>query len=235
MPSIYKMSTAGGVKSLNHYINALSGNAKYIDPTAIYQETVAWYQADDLTAANVGTTWQNRAGNPITNAMTCNTAGSVVTSLNGHKAITGASFRADITNDSKISQGGAFTYLTVLQTNQSGFGPYFGIGEWWGNYSSAYGGYYYHGLYASQWGYFSATPAVQGMRKANGSTFLDTISNNNYAGADPNNAIPQTPSYIETNSSENADRISEILVWSRALSNTEVATVTSYLRTKYAF
>ena len=197
----------------------------------------AWYIADDLTSVATNTVWTNRGtGFTVPFAFTNNTGTLVTSWRNGHKSLTGSyDVKAALNGQSVITQGGDLTVLCVLHTNQSGFGPYFGVGEFWGNYSSAYGGYYYHGNYFSGWGNFTATPAVQGMKKASGSSYITTYSNGNFGGGDVGSGPDSTPYLSVSGGEANVDGIAEILVWNTQLTNAQMNAVKDALRTKYAF
>ena len=197
----------------------------------------AWYIADDLTSVASGTVWTNRGSGFATNFAFTNGTGTLVSNWrNGHKSLTGAyDVKAALNGQSVINQGGPFTMLCVVHTNQSGFGPFFGVGEWWGNYSSAYGGYYYHGLYSSAWGNFSATPAVQGMRHPSGSGYLATYSNGSFGGDTPGSNPDPTPYLAVSGGEANVDGIAEILVWNTELTDAQMNSVKDGLRAKYAF
>ena len=198
---------------------------------------VAWYRADDLSAATTGTVWPNAAElNPgaITAPMTATQNGTLTASWrNGRKALSGFEFKANITGQAGLTQGGNFTMITVTQTDGSGFGPFFGIGEWWGNYSQAYGGYYFHGYYGG-WGNFTASPAVVGMTHVSGATGLRVFSNSSYASDAPGSAPDAVP-YIATNSGATSDYIAEILIYNTVLSDNDINAVTVALRSKYGF
>lgn len=201
---------------------------------------VAWYVADDLTSAANGTVWTNRASNYsstyVTANMTSRRDGTLISNWrNGHKALSNFQFKADGFSDSAtLDQRGNLTLLVVSFTDNSGFGPYFGVGEMWGNYSSAYGGYYYHGLYSSGWGYFTATPAVMGLTHVLNEGYLTTISNNN-RGGDSFGLGSGGANEINVNSDTSADGIAEVLVYNTVLTSTQLSTVISALRAKYAF
>jgi hypothetical protein len=197
----------------------------------------AWYIANDLTSVATGTVWTNRGSGFTVPFTFTNGNGTLVTNWrNGHKSLTGSyGVNAPLNGQSVITQSGDFTMLTVVHTNQSGFGPYFGIGEWWTNYSSDYPGYYAHGLYASGWGNFTATPAVQGMRHPANTGTLVTYSNGNFAG-ETITANPDPNGSLSISGGEaNVDGIAEILVWNTQLTNAQMNAVKDALRAKYAF
>lgn len=210
----------------------------YVRAYGVTATPVAWYRADDLSAATTSTVWTNAAaGNPgaVVAAMTATQNGTLTSSWrNGHKALSGFEFKANISSETGLSQGGNFTMITVAQTDGSGFGPFFGIGEWWGNYSQAYGGYYWHGLYGN-WGHFTASPAVVGHRHANASGSLTVFSNGSYASDSPG-SVPDATPYIATSSgTANADYIAEVLIYASVLSDADIALITAGLQAKYAF
>ena len=216
----------------NQYIDT------YIRAYGVTTPPVAWYEANDLSSATTGTIWTNKASpNPgaVVANMTATQNGTLTSSWrNGQKALSGFEFKANITSETGLSQGGNFTMITVAQTDGSGFGPFFGVGEWWGNYSQAYGGYYWHGLYGN-WGHYTASPAVVGHRHSSGSGSLTVFSNGSYSSDSPG-STPDTTPYIATSSgSANADYIAEVLIFNTFLSDTDITTITSGLRTKYSF
>ena len=215
---------------------------QFLDPyTRAYGVTtppVAWYEANDLSSVTTGTVWTNKASaNPgaVAAAMTATQAGTLTSSWrNGQKALSGFEFKANISSETGLSQSGNFTMIVVAQTDGSGFGPFFGVGEWWGNYSQAYGGYYWHGLYGN-WGHYTASPAVVGHRHSSGSGSLTVFSNGSYSSDSPGSTPDATP-YISTNSSAaNADYIAEIIIFNTVLSDADIATITTALRAKYSF
>lgn len=213
----------------------------YVDPTVraygVTTPPVAWYRADDLAAASTGTVWTN-AASPNTGAVTSNMTATINGTLlspwrNGHKALGNFDFKAALTGQTGLSQSGNFTMIVVAATDGIGFNPFFGVGEWWGNYSQAYGGYYWHGLYGT-WGNFTATPAVVGHRHQLNSGALSVFSNGSYAGDTPGSNPDANPN-IAVSSASTSDVIAEVLVYNTYLSDADISTITTALRAKYGF
>lgn len=199
---------------------------------------VAWYAADSLSSISIGTVWPNLANQfspHITTDFAATTAGTVVSNWsNGHKAWYGAAFSADISGEtSTLNQNGNFTMIVVAATDGVGFTPYFGVGQHWGSYSQAYGGYYWHGLYGN-WGHFTATPAVVGHKHTSGQNSLTVFSNSNYASDSFDNYV-QANAIAANTANSSGDLIAEILIYSSVLSDADINTVTTALRTKYSF
>ncbi len=204
-----------------------------------YSSTVpiGWYIANDLSTTAAGTTLPNRGsgtGGVMVSLGTGPTGsgGTVATWRNGQKAFTNVSFWSSFIS-SKLTQGGPLTWMIVAQHNGSNFSPFAGVGEWWGNYSPAINAWYYHGLYGN-WGGSSASPAVIGGTKASGTYTFRVFQNGSFAQDTPG---PYTDGdYIKFSPGGLSNQyIAEMLVWNANLSDSEINSVTSALRSKYAF
>lgn len=208
--------------------------------TYTYSSTVpvGWWIANDLSNVNAGTSWPNRGsgvGGVMVSRGQSTAAGNLISSWrNGHKAVGWGNFNCSF-NTSILSQGGDLTWIAVAQHNSSTFGPYMGVGEWWANYSppSAINAWYYHGLYGS-WGSSSASPVVVGGKKSSGSYTFRVFQNGNFSQDTPGPYTDGNEIRIQPGSSSN-QAIAEFLVWNQNLSDSEVSTITSALRSKYSF
>jgi len=223
--------------SLNRMGVLASSMKSTITPYGVSAAPVAWYKADDLTSTTAGTVWPNAAaGNPgaVVANLTAMSSGNLVSNWrNGHKAFNSMDWQANISAETGLSQTGNFTMIAVSATDGVGFQPFFGVGEWWLNYSQAYGGYYAHGYYGN-WGHFTATPAVVGLTHSSGSSGATVFSNSSYSSDSPGTS-PQTPPLIELQTASTSDFLAEMLVYNTVLSNSDIDTITTNLRARFAF
>jgi hypothetical protein len=215
-------------------------NPDITQQTYTYSTTqpVGWWIANDLTTVVAGTSWPNRGsgvGGVMVSRGQSTAGGNLISSWrNGNKAIGWANFNCSF-NTNILSQNGNLTWMAVAQHNSSNFGPYMGVGEWWGNYSppSAINAWYYHGLYGS-WGGSSASPVVLGGKKSSGSYTFRVFHNGSFSQDTPGAYTDGSEIRIQPGSSSN-QAVAEFLVWNQVLTDSEVTTVTNALRSKYSF
>ena len=203
-------------------------------PVYTYSSTtpVGWYVADALPSTiSAGNIWPNY-GTGVGANMLASGSGTAASWRNGHAGYNGASFQA-LADTSKINQNGDMTWMMVAQHNGVNFSPFGGVGEWWGNYSPAYTGWYYHGLYGN-WGRNTSSPAVVGGTKANGSYTFRVFQNSNYSVDTPGSYTQANTVDIQPGSN-GGQYIAEFLCWNANLSDTEINQITTALRTKYNF
>ena len=229
-------NNSAGSSSLSVPSNAVNPSLTSYPPYTYSSTTPkGWWLADYLPSTiSVGTVWPN-FGAGVGADLTATTAGTRVDNWrsSGHSGFTAASFTVPSAS-STINENNAFTYMMVAQYTSGYFSPFCGIGDYWGNYSYAYPGYYWHGLYAS-WGNYTDNPAVVGMNKnAGGSgSNMHVFVNSKYANYAPTGGTSDNSITVNTN--PNGQVVAEFLVWDSALSDTEINTITTALRAKYSF
>jgi hypothetical protein len=192
----------------------------------------AWYVPASLNSS--GTTWSDISGNGYSWTITspvgrstsnnANGASGNFTCLEGSNSSTRS---AKIANGFLFSSSNNFTFIHVARNFGTRRRVWVGTDNNWlsGFHGGNSGVQYHEGWVSSSTDYHGSNWVVSidkhNYYRSNG-TVRGTSGNGSYSTA------------VDLNSSESSDfQIAEVLVYNRALNDSEIATVESYLRTKY--
>ena len=201
------------------------------DPLVSIPNRYAWYVPSSLNSA--GTTWTDMSGNGYNWAITNPVGRSTSNNVNGASGNftclegTTSTRSSTIANGFVFSSTNNFTFIHVARNFSSRFRVWNGTNNnWLSGFHGGNSGVQYH----EGW----IAPSTDN----HGTNWVVSIDKHNYyrsngttRGTSGNGAYSTA---VDLNSSEPSSfQIAEVIVYNRALTDSEIATVESYLRTKY--